>query len=353
MKFNDTFIDFLRYSLSDTNVLPSGIDNIDWKVYLEFCAQQGIIGVIFRGIERSEPKMQQATLFEWIGQSESIKAQNMLTNKRMLTVNDYFRKRGYRSCILKGQANGLMYPQPEMRSPGDIDIWVEGEREGIIKLVLSETPDAHYSIHHVKMPVFKDVSVEVHYRPMYLTNWFTDKKLQRYIESIQERQFSNCKSLESGEIGVLTDEFNALYQILHMHAHFFSTRNNLKQLIDYYYLLRSRELRDTVKAEIAGRLKDFGVLKYAKGIMWIMKEVLGLEERLLIVEKDEKIGRLIFGEVLKYGTYTNDSPKALTRQFWANMKLAKVFPQDVLINPFFLVWHQWWKLRMTLALKRD
>lgn len=51
-----------------------------------------------------------------------------------------------------------------------------------------------------QMPAFKDASVEVHYRPIYLRNWFVDKKLARYISS--------------------------------MYAHFFSSRNSFKQFID-------------------------------------------------------------------------------------------------------------------------
>ena len=346
MQWIEPLLDFIRYSVSTSDRKPKGIDTIDWGRLMEFCGQQGILGVAFRGIERCQPKMPKETLLEWIGTVESIKAKNRLTNKRMLEVTAFFEKKGCRSCILKGQANALMYPQSELRSPGDIDIWVEGKTEDIIRMVLAETPGAHYSIHHVKMPVFKEVSVEVHYRPMFLTNWFKDRRLQRYIDSIQETQFENRLRVDGGEIGALTDEFNAVYQVSHMFAHFFSTRNNLKQLIDYYYLLRSLNLSETAKAEIATRMEEFGLLKYAKGIMWIMTEQLGLDKRRLIVEEDEKVGRLIFGEALKYGTYTNDSLKAMARQLVANLKLARAFPQNVLVNPLFLLWHQWWKLRM-------
>lgn len=351
MQLQEKYLDFIKYSISTFDETPQGVDTIDWGKFLEISSQQGILGVVFRGIERFEPKMPQMTLLEWIGSEESIKAQNRQTNKCMIEVTEYFKKKGLRSCILKGQANGLMYPQPELRSPGDIDIWVEGKSVEIIKMVLAETPDAHYSIHHVKMPVFKDVSVEVHYRPMYLTNWFEDKKLQRYIDSIQEKQFANRVAVEGGEIGVLTNDFNVVYQILHMYAHFFSTRNNLKQLIDYCYLLKHLDVDLDLKSEIERRLKELGVLKYAKGIMWIMTEKLGLDKIFLVVEPDEKVGKAVWNEVMKYGTYTNDSLKALLNQFWANLRLARMFPKNVLINPLFLVWHQWWKLKMKFALK--
>ena len=41
-------------------------------------------------------------------------------------VSEWFRKKGFRTCILKGQGNAMMYPNPCSRTPGDFDIWVEG-----------------------------------------------------------------------------------------------------------------------------------------------------------------------------------------------------------------------------------
>lgn len=350
MQLLENYLDFIKFSISSSTEHPRGLEDIDWGQMMELCVHQGILGVVFRGIERCEPKMPQRLLLEWIGSEERIKSQNRQTNKYMLAVTEFFMKRGHRSCILKGQANALMYPHPDLRSPGDIDIWVEGNSVDIIKTVLKETPDAHYSIHHIKMPVFKDVSVEVHYRPMYLNNWWDDKKLQLYIDRIVDEQFSNRVAIEGAEIGVLTDEFNAVYQILHMFAHFFSTRNNLKQLIDYYYLLK-KGLTDEEKKRSANMMKELKVLKYARGIMWIMTEKLGLDEKYLILEADEKIGSVVWNEVMKYGTYTNDSLKALLQQTWANLKLANYFPQNVFINPLFLIWHQWWKMRMKWKLR--
>lgn len=341
---------FIQYSLYENAGLPEDFDKIDWTEFQKFCHRQSIMGVVFDGLERANKKIPQQVLFEWISTVQSIKNQNVIVNKDLLAVTNLFQKKGYRSVILKGQANGLMYPSPELRSPGDIDIWVDAPQMDIVKMVLNQYPEAHYSIHHIKLPIFNDVSVEVHYRPIYLTNWFTDRRLQRYVDKVQESQFTNKVAIEGGEIGALTNEFNAVYQILHMFAHFFSTRNNLKQLIDYYYLLK-RGLTDVEKERCETLMRELKVLKYAKGVMWIMAEELGLHKDFLIVEPDKKVGRLIWNETLKYGTYTNDSFSALMEQLFANLRLARYFTQNVLINPLFLVWHQWWKLKMKMALR--
>ena len=347
------YLDFIRYAVSMEEQLPDSCKEIDWKGLYKFCSQQGVLGVAFQGIERSNLRIPQSLLFEWLGTVERIKATNQLTNQCMLKVTRFFEKSGRRSCILKGQANALMYPRPELRSPGDIDIWVEGQREEIIKIVLKETPNAHYSIHHIKMPIFKEVSVEVHYRPIYLSNWFLDKKLQRYISSNENRQFLHRVNIDQTTIGSLTNDFNVVYQLLHMHAHFFTTRNNLKQFVDYFYLLKETYANsESYKKETRELFKEFGVLKYASGIMWVMKEILGLEDKYLVVEPSEKEGRLIFNEALYFGTWSNNKLHSVIEQFVANARILGHYPKDVLIGPLFLIWHQWLKIKIKWALKK-
>lgn len=333
--------------------MPDSAKDIDWNGYLEYCNRQGIIGVVFDCVQRAGLRIPLSILFEWLSYSETIKAKNLAINKRILQTAACFKNKGHSSVIMKGQANGLMYPKPELRSPGDIDIWVDGEREDIIKLVLSFAPEAHYSIHHVKLPIFKDVSVEVHYRPIYMTNWFADKKLQRYISGEEKRQFANVVKFGDSEIGCLTDDFNVVYQMLHMFHHFFETRNNFKQFVDYYYLLKKVSTNLTNYKDIAEKFRELGVLKYASGVMWIMNEQLGLDKTLLPIEPSEKEGWLILKESYYFGTWSTNKLRSVIEQFAANFRILSHYPKEVLISPLFLVWHQWWKIKMKIKIKSN
>ena len=149
----EPYYDFIKYAITPNSNLPDSIADIDWNYFLQYCNQQGIIGLVFEGLQKAELKIQPNLLFQWISYSESIRVNNLLTNKRVEEIAEFFDNKGIRSCILKGQLNGLMYPNPILRSPGDIDIWVEGNREYIIRTVLDVTPNAHYSIHHIKFPI--------------------------------------------------------------------------------------------------------------------------------------------------------------------------------------------------------
>ena len=359
MGFNKAYLDFLRYTIEIEAEIPASAYSIDWKNYLQYCNRQGIIGLVFDGLQRSDLRISQSVLFEWISFAESIKAQNKLINRRIIQTVDFLHEKDCNCVILKGQANGLMYPNPEMRSPGDIDVWASSMSDGrskwddvhIIRMVLKECPKAHYSIHHIKLPIFKDVSVEVHYRPIYMANWFADRKLQRYISNIEDKQFANKVSFEGGKIGCLTDDFNLVYQMLHMYHHFFETRNSFKQFIDYYYLLKKANSDNIDFKDTADRFRDFGVQKYASGVMWIMSNVLMLEKELPI-EPNEKEGRLILKESKYFGTWSTNKFRSVIEQFAANIKIVTHYPKEVLISPIFLIWHQWWKVKMKWTLRR-
>ena len=318
---------------------------------MEFCYRQSILGIVFGGLEISGETIPKEVLYQWIAFAENIKAQNMRVDKDCLQVSDYFRNKNIKGVILKGQANGRMYPKPELRSPGDIDIWVDREDLEIISLILKDYPAAHYSFHHVKLPMFKDVSVEVHYRPIFLNNWLKNKILQSYIKSVEAEQFSNLERFCGRETGCLTTEFDAVYQLLHMFHHLFTTRNNFKQFIDYYYLLL-RVGTDECKLRIRSQVTKLGLQQYAKGVLWIMKDILGMEKKFLFDSPDEKMGKVILHEAMRYGSFSNNKLKKIVQMFAGNLRLILNYPGEVFSAPLFLLWHQWWRLKIYFKLQR-
>ena len=358
MERHKAYYDFIKYAIGSEAKVPQCCNDMDWRGLLDFCRRHSIAGVVFGAIEKLDNeniRLPQDVLFEWIGAAGSIKNKNRIIDRQAIAISRFFEEKGYRSCILKGQANATMYPRPELRSPGDIDIWVEGKTEDIIRLALQEAPQGRYSRHHVKMPVFDDTSVEVHYRPIFLDNWLLDRRFKKILAEVEERQFTHRITLGGNnmQVGSLTDDFNSLYQMLHIWHHLLSTRNNLKQLLDYYYLLK-RGLTSEEKDWTTRQFKWLGVEKYARGIMWIEQNVLGLDAQYLIVQPDEKIGRLLLRYVLSYGVrHKRSKAGLLIHRVTDNLPLMYHFPSAVLINPLYLIWHQWWKWSMKRKLKRN
>ena len=200
-----------------------------------------IYSVLFDGIKKLPAEyvgMKKELLLQWMAESQMLEKVNVRLNDAAIQVSEWFRKKGFRTCILKGQGNALMYPNPYSRTPGDIDIWVEGEDKRVISFVRSISPHEKACYHHIEFPSYKGVEVEVHYRPSFLLCFWHNRKLQKYYERVKEEQFSHRVMLgEQGEIAIPTVEFNLIFQLTHIYSHLMNEGIGLRQLVDYYYVL--------------------------------------------------------------------------------------------------------------------
>ena len=182
--------------------------------------------------------MKKEILLQWMAESQMLEKANVRLNDAAIQVSEWFRKKGFRTCILKGQGNALMYPNPYSRTPGDIDIWVEGGDKRVISFVRSISPHEKACYHHIEFPSYKGVEVEVHYRPSFLLCFWHDRKLQKYYERVKEKQFSHRVMMgEQREIAIPMVEFNLIFQLTHIFSHLMNEGIGLRQLVDYYYVL--------------------------------------------------------------------------------------------------------------------
>ena len=235
------FFDFLRFCIGSAKEIPGSLKEADWKEIYAIAKKQCLVGVLFDGIKKLPTEhvgMKKELLFQWMAECQMLEKANVRLNDAAIQVSEWFRKKGFRTCILKGQGNALMYPNPYSRTPGDIDIWVEGGDKRVISFVRSISPHEKACYHHIEFPSYKGVEVEVHYRPSFLLCFWHNRKLQKYYERVKEEQFSHRVMLgEQGEVAIPTAEFNVIFQLTHIFSHLMNEGIGLRQLLDYYFVL--------------------------------------------------------------------------------------------------------------------
>ena len=240
-KQQQIFFDFLRFIVGSAKEIPDSLKEADWKELYAIAKKQCLVGVLFDGIKKLPAEhvgMEKELLLQWMAESQMLEKANVRLNDAAILVSEWFRKKGFRTCILKGQGNALMYPNPYSRTPGDIDIWVEGGDKRVISFVRSISPHEKACYHHIEFPSYKCVEVEVHYRPSFLLCFWHNRKLQKYYEKVKEVQFLHRVKLgEQGEVAIPTAEFNLIFQLTHIYAHLMNEGIGLRQLLDYYYVL--------------------------------------------------------------------------------------------------------------------
>ena len=357
-KQHQIFFDFLRICIGSETEIPSSLKEADWKELYCIAQKQCLVGVLFDGIKKLPTEhvwLKKELLLQWMAESQMLENANVRLNDAAIQVSEWFRKKGFRTCILKGQGNGLMYPNPYSRTPGDIDIWVEGGDKRVISFVRSIAPHEKACYHHIDFPSYKGVGVEVHYRPSFLLCFWHNRKLQKYYERVKEDQFSHRVMLgEQGEIAIPTTEFNLIFQLTHIFSHLMNEGIGLRQLLDYYYILSMLSVNSEMLTSLQKELKELGLWKFAGAIMYIMLEVFGLPASRLIVPPNEKYGKFVLNEVLEAGNFgkhdeRNHFGKSQLghnlQRIYRDIRLVRYFPAEALCEPFFRTWHFFWRLR--------
>ena len=239
---------FLKYCLGNKKNMSRVIAGMDWQELYSFAPKQALLGLCFDGIERlgkeypeelKQNPIGRELLMTWMGKVQQIRRQNMKVNAVSGKLYSKFREDGLRCCILKGQGNALMYPNPYSRTPGDIDVWVNASREQITeyaKKYFEIGEDIRY--HHLETSL-DGVPEELHFFPCIMNNPSYNARLQKWFKRNADLQCSNVVSLPDGigEIAIPTTAFNVIYQLTHLYHHFFDEGIGMRQIIDYYYVV--------------------------------------------------------------------------------------------------------------------
>ena len=409
------FFEFLRFCIGTVQEVPSSLKGADWRVLYAMARKQCLVGVLFDGIKRlpADVGMDKGLLFQWMAQNQTLRKANARLDKAAVEVAEWFGRKGFRTCVLKGQGNALLYPPGMERTPGDIDLWVDGGDKRVISFVRSISPDEKVCYHHIGFPEYNGVEVEVHFRPSFLFCFRHNRRLQGYYERVMDGQFAHKVKLGGqGEVAVPKAEFNLIFQLTHIFTHLMNEGIGLRQLLDYFFLLKNTDFSgntdggaflsntdstdntdriggnaesggslvntdftdntDRIGGNVDGdgfllntdltdrgllqdELRRLGLWEFAGAVMYIMKEVFGLEDNRLIVPPDVKRGRLVLKEVLEAGNFGQYDKRnwfghsALghnLQRLYRDLRLVRFFPAEALSEPFFRIWHFFWRKRI-------
>ena len=238
---------FLNYCLGKKVDMSLAVTKIDWRQLYTFASRQALLGFCFDGIERltkefseelKQNPMGRDLLMTWMGKAQQIRRQNMKVNAVAGKLYLKFREDGLRCCILKGQGNALMYPNPYSRTPGDIDVWVNASRERIMEYASKKFElGEDIRLQHLETSL-DSVPVELHFFPCSMNNPIYHARLQKWFRRNADLQCSHIVGLPdgAGDIAIPTTAFNVVYQLTHLYHHFFDEGIGMRQIIDYYYV---------------------------------------------------------------------------------------------------------------------
>lgn len=329
-----------------------------WRKLYEISQKQSVLGVCFVGVSRlSNPDcreyagMSEDLYYNWAAVALQIQKRNEKMNRACSALQSKVSSYGFRSCILKGQGIAGLYLVSEnsadfqipdlklLRQSGDIDLWCDASKDEIVSMANEMGSVESPGYLHIGT-IFNGEPVEFHFRPSYMRNPLYNARLRRFCSSHKEDWI-----VRDG-IVVPSLEFDAVYLLSHIYRHLFGAGIGLRQLMDYYFLVRS--LPDSFDfREFRKRLKYLGIYHFAGAVMWVMKAVFGMAERYLPVDPDAKRGCMLLSDIMKTGNFgrmdeeqksSRSNPIGTivykVRQWW---KLLWYYPEEALFEPLWRI----------------
>ena len=242
------FFAFLKYCLGYKGDMSRVITGMDWQELYSFASKQALLELCFDGIERlgkeyseelKQNPIERELLMTWMGKAQQIRRQNMKVNAVASKLFSMLREDGMRCCVLKGQGNALMYPNPYSRTPGDVDVWIDASRERTMEYAQKKFElEDDIRLQHLETSL-DGVPVELHFFPCSMNNPIYHARLQKWFRRNADLQCSHIVGLpdEAGDIAIPTTAFNVIYQLTHLYHHFFDEGIGMRQIIDYFLVV--------------------------------------------------------------------------------------------------------------------
>ncbi|MDR0232330.1 MAG: nucleotidyltransferase family protein [Dysgonamonadaceae bacterium] len=211
--------------------LFANIEETDWSTLFELSAAQGVTALAMTGMTRLSKNLQPplAIKLRWIASAETIEKHYFHCLEVAEELSIRFRENNIRMMLFKGIALSRLYPIPQSREFGDIDIFLCGKSKGGDDLLeritdkISSPVDKHINF------FYKGVMIENH---------------QTLLDHDRSESFRRSKTLEKQLTAILTKtgilgetnfeasdlsdksllfpppEFDALFITLHTLSHF-------------------------------------------------------------------------------------------------------------------------------------
>lgn len=347
------FFELIRLSVGSCSMLSSHPSSLEWQSLHSMAIKQAIDGVIFDGFIKYQDNYDnllenRKIKLQWMASALLLEQRNELINLRAQEITLFFKKGCFKTCVLKGQGIALLYPNPKRRRCGDIDLWVEGKRDDIVNYIRSKGIKV-YDVHlvHATAEFFKDVPVEIHFCPSWMYNPILNRRLQLFFASQASAQFAHY-DVKVG-FAYPTIFFNLVHSMVHINRHVFEEGIGLRQLMDYYFILKhsSREER----TEAYNVLCSVGLRKFVGAVMYVMQQVFLLEEDLMLCRPNSILGSRLLDSIMAGGNFgkalglkhgRNTLEKGLL-QLKHNLQLMLPYANEAMWIPFFQVWHYGWR----------
>lgn len=285
----------------------------------------------------------------------SVIEQTRQTNLKMIGVlkelkKEYTRE-GFPFLLLKGLANGVNYPEPLLRNPGDIDLLLynKGDYDRLYRWLtqngvdIQPEGDLHFSFSR------NGIHVENHYRTTYFTNrWYSRRFVRLERDILNKGEFPTAEVDSDLSVSVLPVTFNAFFLFQHLFRHFVSSGIGLRHVCDWILFLHKHR-KDIDGDEFTRLARRFALLYPMQLFARVAVDYLGAPESIFpfpMTSNKRHADKVIY-DILDSGNFGfhrsgKKRPKEKMARMWSSyvnaikrtLKFGSISLQHFAIIPF-------------------
>ena len=240
-------------------------------------------------------------------------------------------KAGIRPVLMKGAGLAALYPEPQMRTWGDIDLFVGIDQYHPACAVMRETfPDAlkfdeeldHYKHYNL---IADGISIEIHRVSVGFQHPIDERRYAQMEHFAVE--YAEPLTVNGLEVKVFEPTFNALFVMLHSWEHMITQGANVRQLCDLAFLLhRYHEIIDARR--LKRWLNQLHLMDVWQLYMYLLVQYIGVPQEetffynngeRLAVRGERLMNDLLAGKMVEYKPQEKASKNRILRK-WHTMQ---------------------------------
>lgn len=376
MIIKDFFL-ILQSAIGENVRLTHSLSHDEWEEMFDLAKKQALLGLAFEGVKKlpKEQWPQGDIVLKWTMATEQIKRQNLRTTNVCLRLNNILAKEGFDTCILKGQANHVYYDRMidgvslgMQRVCGDVDAWIwpKEKMQHPVKSIIDYCQRKNILISlchlHAEVKPIGGVPIEIHFRPSFLNTPWRNRYFQKVFKSAV---FENAKIDDIGIVKKLRVDYDLIFQMNHIYRHLLDEGVGLRQVFDFYVLLKDYNKERIVRKELMGKeeimkiISSCGMKRFATALMFVLKDIFHVGNDELICGISENDGLFLLNEIMMAGNFghydirMNDIEvrkgklsfqlQRASRRFMRNIRFLSSYPEEVICEPFARVYHFVWR----------
>lgn len=354
VKVNELFLNLLSAAILNNPVdadMFEGIEATTWKRIEGIARKQSVNALIADKAlslpERSLPPRDLRMLF--LSQIEQTKALTRKMTNVLLKQKMEYSKENYSFVLLKGLSNGVNYPSPLLRNPGDIDLLLfkKGDYEKSIDWIKSKGIQVEIGDPINYRFIIEGISIENHRRITFFDNKKYDKLFQKWEKELYEKENFVFTEIGGQKINQLPVLMNALFIFQHMFRHFAHMGVGFRQYCDWILFL-SKYHKDIDCDLFTSIAKTYALLYPMQVFARAAVEYLHVQESIFPFKMitDGKYSHLVIEDIFYCGNFGyhkqgNKRPEEKVKGMWYSFvstirrsnKFGSLSPQHIRILP--------------------